>query len=113
MRWLMLPLFASLAQGAPASKRCPEHPTVVRIVSRNAQALKTRFEMMSSLPYEIQTRDFGSETELRIGYRCPTQHDQFYEPGSLALLGKITKMLLPQAKALGIRSIRLDLREGD
>ncbi len=111
MRWLLLPLFASVAQAAPTPKRCPETPTLVRIVSENAQTVKSRFEMMSSLPYEIQVEDFGTETELSIGYRCPTQQDQFYEPGSLKLLGRVTRMLLPQAKALGIRSIRLDFRK--
>lgn len=102
--WLLA--FASTAQ--TANVWCPETPVTVRVSPESAPTIKTRFEMMSSLPYRVEVQNLGKESELKIGYRCPRPKDRMEAPDSAAFLDRVARALVPDAKVLGLRFIGLE-----
>lgn len=98
---------AALAWSAEAEKLCPNRPVIVRVKPEKADLVKTRFEVMSSLPYHIDKKEDGKETELRIRYRCPAPGDQFGAPDEAGLLLRVSQALIPDGKKLGVKSIKL------
>lgn len=108
MHFMWILAFASIAHAAPPEKRCPETPVIVRASPESAPVIKSRFEMMSSLPYIVETQILGKESELKISYRCPSPKDRMAAPDSVALLERVSRALVPGAKTLGLRFIGLE-----
>ncbi len=105
MRWLTLLVLTVAALGSPPEPRCPEVPTVVRADASKASAIKARFEMMSSLPYRVEILPTGKVAEIEIGYYCGAGRDL----DSIALFERVSRALWPDAKALGVRSLTLEI----
>lgn len=109
--WLMSLAWASQATSPPPPpKTCPERPVIVRIAADHADQVRQKFLMMSSLPYAIEMGNSAKEKEkeLRIGYVCPRPQDNFKAPNSVELLQRVSQVLLPDGKKLGVKSIRLE-----
>jgi hypothetical protein len=108
MAWLWLFLTPSALAG-PQPTVCPEHPVILRVAKEQAEAVKHRFLVLSSLPFDVAVHPAGKEAELVIGYACPGPEDEFAHPGPVGLLERVAGILKDDAKKLGIKSLRVDL----